>query len=433
MHVFDKPDLACERKEMKPDFSQLYTREKQVFHIINKVEARGLAFDSKKARRKAALMQKKAHRCHLLMNRLAGNELNPNSPQQVVKALNLAGLGGKQMMKKGKVTTDAKVLRQAQKKTKNKKAIKFIDQLLSYRAYTKIINTYLLPLAKKAEVNNGVIYTSINPADTRTGRMASRNPNLQNIPEATVRRTGTKNPVRECFVCCNRFQNYYFDYVQMEMALFGLWSGEDRILNGYKKGEDIHRTMAEIIFGKNCSDFQRNVTKNINFGIIYGMGIRAMALLYEMKESKAREFYNIYMEEFPSVRKFQEECRQRLQLDGYVEDHFGKQYHLSPHEAYKAVNALDSGSCAQIFKIALINIDKFLTNYPVETYILLPIHDEFMMESRIWEQKTKEKQFIKKISNLMVDIEQLDDYDFKLRVDVAKSSTNWSEKKKWQL
>jgi len=427
MYVFDKPNLACERKEMKPDFSQLYAREKKVFHIINKVEARGLAFDTVKAKRKRKLINCKITRLKSQMKVMLDHEVNFNSPPQVLKALLSIGVPEKLLLKKGKLTTGEKVVQAALRRIKRKQPAKFVKLLMNYRSHCKVSNTYLEPRIKRAEQNNGTLYCSVNPTDTRTGRMASPD---HNIPEPTVRRTGRTNPVRECFICRDGFHNYYFDYVQMEMAKFGLLANEERILKGYKRGEDIHRTMAEYIFGKGCSDFQRNVTKNISFGIIYGMGIKAMAVLYEMDYEEAKEFYNIYMEEFPSIRAFQEECKQRLQLDGYVRDYFGKIYHLSPHEAYKAVNALVQGSCAQTFKVALINIDKFLTNYPVETYILLPIHDEFMIESRIWRQKTREKQFIKKISNLMVDIEQLDDYDFKLRVDVAKSKTSWAEKER---
>jgi len=264
--------------------------------------------------------------------------------------------------------------------------------------------------------------------------MASRDPNLLNIPESKVRRTGRTNPVRESFIVREGFANYYFDYSQMEMGIFGLLANDTRIIEGYQKGEDLHDYMAQIIWPQYDKDpkFWRGVTKNINFGIIYGMGIRTMALLYEMKESDARRYYNIYMDEFPSVREFQEECRQRLDLDGCIWDDFGRRYCIPPGEAYKAVNAIVQGSCAQIFKIALLQVYESL-DHKVE-HILLTVYDEIQIETKIFPKKSivanNEAVLIEDVVDSMTNIPQLLERDFRLRVDVSKTTTNWAEKKK---
>jgi len=417
---------------IKDIFPELYEREKKVYYIINKVESRGLAFDARKAKRKEQVLKLKIGSTSNKMNRLAGYvELNPNSPVQVVKALKGLGVKAVEMMLKGKITTDAKVLGRTREITESKDAKSFIDELLNYRSMTKIVGTYLTPLRLRSERNDGIIYTSINPTDTRTGRMASRSPNLQNIPEPVVRRTGRTNPVRECFICREGFANYYFDYSQMEMAIFGLWANESSILDAYAKGEDIHGRMASYLYGKDYTDFQRGVTKNINFGIIYGMGVRAMALMYGMKESEAKANRNRYFVEFPSIGCFQEECKQRLQLDGYVEDWFGRRYHIPVNEAYKAVNALVQGSCAQIFKIALIALNGMLSE-AVAYNLLLPVHDEFQIESKK-RDKSFEKTFIYNVRRAMIHIPQLLDRDLRLRVDVSKTTTNWAKKKKLEV
>ena len=412
---------------MKPDFSELYTREKQVFHIVNKIERRGLAFDYEKAKRKNLTIKRKIKK---LESKMDG--VNPNSPVKVLSHLQFLGMPDKLLMKKGKLTTEGKTLQQALTKIKKKKVLDFVSDLLEYRALKKISGTYLEPLAKKAEANNGIIHCSINPTDTRTGRPASRSPNLLNIPESKVRRTGRTNPVRECFIVRPGFVNYYFDYVQQEMGIFGLLANDERIIKGYASGEDIHDYMARIIWPQYDSDpkFWRGVTKNVNFGIIYGMGIRTMALLYELKESDARRYYNIYMEEFPSVREFQEECRERLELDGCVWDWFGRRYCIPAGESYKAVNALVQGSCAQIFKIALIKLDALYGDCDTIN-ILLTVYDEFQTE--MMNNTRHELSFCKEVISCMVEIPQLIERNFKLRVDVEKSETNWADKKKLEV
>lgn len=416
---------------MKPNFTQVYQREKQVFHLINKIESRGLAFDVKKARRK-----NKTIKINLKSLKSRMSDINPDSPAQVLSHLQSLGVPDKLLMKKGKLTTEGKTLQQALLSIRKSKIREFVETLLEYRSLKKISGTYLEPFVKKAESNNGVIHCSINPTDARTGRMTSTKPDLFNIPETKVRSTGKTNPVRECFIVREGFANYYFDYAQMEMGIFGLLAGDTRIIEGYQKGEDLHDYMAQIIWPQYDKDpkFWRGVTKNINFGIIYGMGIRTMALLYEIKESEARRYFNIYMEEFPSVREYQEECRQKLLIDGWIWDWFGRRYCLSPGEAYKAVNAIVQGSCAQIFKIALLEVDKFLnTDLSFgESNILLTVYDEIQLESAC-----KSPQAIRWLtSNIvacMTNISQLLERDFRLRVDVSKSMTNWAKKKKVKL
>lgn len=409
----------------KPNFIETYSREKKVFRIINKIERRGLRFDWQKAQRKNLIIKKKIKS---VLSKV--ESINPNSPAQVLAHLQSLGLPDKLLMKKGKLTTEEKTLRRAISKTKNKKAAKFIESILEYRSLSKISGTYLEPLIKRAKANDGIVYCQINPTDSRTGRMASRNPNLQNQPEVKNRRTGRTNPVRECFICREGFANYYFDFKQMEMGIFGLYAEDDRIIKAYQNDEDIHEYMAKQIWPQYDKDpkYWRGVTKNINFGVIYGMGIRTMSLMYEMEEAKARKYYRIYMNEFTSINRFQNECKQRLELDSCVWDWFGRRYTIPRGESYKAVNALVQGSCAQIFKAALINVDKFLEFASFGNHILLPVHDEIQIESICFDNKYATRLFCNDVIEKMTDIPQLAERGFKLKVSVERSLTNWAKK-----
>lgn len=421
---------------MIKDFADLYKEEMNVLRIVSTIEERGLAFDYKRAETIISKLIKEITKCRKSMRSFAGKRFNPASPKQVLEFLKSAGVKTKELTLKGKVTTGADVVRfLATGKDQSECTRSFSNALLLYRAYTKTINTYLIPLYKKARANKGIIYTSINPADTRTGRMTSTDPNLQNIPTLNPRRgrtAGGENPTRSCFICRPGYANYYFDYANMEMVIFGLYAQDELILKTYQAGEDIHGKMAGKLYGSNYTREQRDRTKDTNFGVIYGMGIREMARVRSVSIEEAKEFLNMYHNTFPSIKKLLDFCRHELQNKGYVEDFFGKRYHVPYGQVYKAVNCLVQGGCARIFKKALISLDKIIRDF-ISTKILLPVHDEFQVESKVWEEPKTEKVFIKRFISEMTQIPEILDRGLKLRVDVSRSITNWAEKKPFEI
>lgn len=422
---------------MKPNFSEVYQREKQIFNLINEIEKRGLAFNTKRAQREARKLKRPMDVAMTTMQKFAPPDFTLHPPK-IIKMLKQLGITDRQLILEGKLTTVADVLNPILKKRTNKQATEFIKALLIYRAYAKTVKTYLLPLAEIAERNAGIVYTSINPTDTRTGRMASRSPNLQNIPTLNPRRgrtAGGINPVRSCFICRRGYANYYFDYSQMEIAVFGLYADEPLILDTYTNGDDIHAVMAETLYGKNYTKIERDRTKDTNYGIIYGMGARGMARYRGVGEDKAKKFLQFYYKSFPSVARFLDWCTKELRQVGYVEDWFGRRYCVPYGQAYKAVNAIVQGSCAQIFKIGLLNVSYYLSTLQTkfESNIFLTVHDEIQLESRMWKYPKEEKIICKGIIELMTGIPQLLERDFRLRVDVSKTMTNWSAKKKVKL
>jgi DNA polymerase I-like protein with 3'-5' exonuclease and polymerase domains len=404
---------------MDEQFTEHYPREMKTSEVVSKVEAHGMAFDSKKARNAARYPRRRMRECMETMKLLAGDWLTTHPPK-LVKAMQQLGITRKQLTEKGKVTTVADVLNRVLKETIPDKAREFITSLLTYKGYQKIANTYLLPLAKRAETNNGIVYTEINPADTRTGRPASKNPNLLNIPNPESRKTGKKNVVRECFVCRPGHAIYYFDVSQQEYAVFGLYADE-RILNAYMRGEDIHQYMADQL---GMSD-QRSRVKNINFGVVYGMGIRAMKLLYGLTEDD----YRLYHREFPSICDFQQMCEYELKQYGCVTDYFGRRYHIPVGQAYKAVNALVQGTSASAFKVGLIAVDR---NLQPDEHIILPVYDEIQAEKKLTTKK-RERSFVKNVIKRMAHIPQIEERGLVFRIDVAKSVTNWAEKQPLEI
>lgn len=407
-------------------FAEVYERERKIYYIINEVEKKGLAFDAKKAQRLAVEPRCQMEQSCEKMFEIAG-EFNPNYPKGVLDTLELIGVPQRDLMLKGKRTSKAEVIERAARRNKRKQVKKFIKHLLIYRSHNKTVGTYLDPLSRRASQSNGIVYTEINPADTVTSRMASRNPNLQNITRPGTSTGEKENPVRSCFGPRPGCAIYYPDYSQMEVAVFGLTAGEERILEAYAAGKDIHGHMTSYIHGENYTQEQRDRTKAVTFGKIYGLGIKAMALMYGMEEYEAKECSDNYHAEFPSINTFQDMCEVELEERGYVTDFFGRRYHVPVREAYKAVNCLVQGGCAQAFKIGLIQTHSFLNTLKWPAYIVLPVHDEIQIESKIM-PRDNERYFCRHVVEQMTKIPQLLDRGLRLRVDVKKSTTNWAEK-----
>jgi len=413
--------MLCEKllPIMEKTFPELYERELKVMYIVSKIEERGLAWDIKKAKRETRRLTKPMNDAEEVLQVFTGPDKKVNYWKNVRDTLFGLGVTAKQLTEKGRVTTEADTLNKILKTTKKKKVKEYLEKL---------------PLTKRAKINNGIVYTSINPADTRTGRMASRNPNLQNVPTLNPRRgrtSGGTNPVRSCFLCREGFTNYYFDYSQMEIALFGLYTNERLILDTYANGNDIHGVMAETLYGSKYTEQERDRTKDTNYGIIYGMGVQGMAKYRAVSLSEAKDFLRFYHQQFPSVSSFLDECKFQLRNQGYVEDWFGKRYHVPLNQAYKAVNCLVQGGCAQIFKIALLNLEERGFVQSTNINVILPAHDEFQVEKKRYGYP--ERQFCQDFIRCMVEIDRVLDRGLTLRVDASKSTTNWAEKKKIEI
>jgi DNA polymerase-1 len=158
------------------------------------------------------------------------------------------------------------------------------------------------------------------------------------------------------------------------------------------------------------------------------MGTAGMAKARGVSVTEAKDFLRMYHRTFPSIYRLLDRCKAELEQQGYVEDWFGKKYHVPPNQAYKAIPCLVQGGCAQAFKIGLIQVDNYLSNLKW-AYIVLPVHDEIQIESKIMTRKA-EKLFCSEIVEQMTNIPQLLERDLRLRVDVKKTMTNWAEKVK---
>ncbi|MBU2514605.1 DNA polymerase I [bacterium] len=314
----------------------------------------------------------------------AGQEFNLNSPQQLSKVL-FEDLGITVGMKKTKTgfSTDASVLERIAKYEPIGK------DLLDYRTKTKLINTYLDVLPLLINAKTGRIHTSYNQAVAATGRLASNNPNLQNIPIKDE--DGRK--IRKAFIPEEGCLLASADYSQVELRFLAHLSEDERLINVFQKGGDIHTETAAAIYdisAEEVSPDHRRAAKAINFGIIYGMGAYRLSQEIGVSQKQAAAFIDSYFSKYPGIKRYMEEtvsfCRENL----FVETMFQRR-RLIPDINSKnrlaqsgaervAINSRIQGSAADLIKIAMVNIQsKLEARYP-KAKMIMQVHDELVFE-----------------------------------------------------
>ncbi len=423
----------------------VYRRERSIIQVIKDVERGGMQFDRRRAKKEMHKVRRFSLKLENKLFDIVGDTFNPGSPAQVLIELRNLKVPKKLLMLNDKLSSQKDVLEKAiTKLPKKSKSIKFIKTILSLRSQSKIINTYLMPLTDQANHNNGLVFTNINPTDTRTGRMSSSGPSLHTIPRPNSG-YGKYSPVRKCFICTPGCENFFLDYSQMEMWLFAILSGEANMLKTLMSGGDIHTQTAIDVLGKEAyiaqrisrgiDQTKRQDMKAVNFGIIYGMGFKALAKKLEKPEAEGYFLRNAYLDTYPRIVEFMDENKRKLLKYGYVSDIFGRRYNIDPRESYKATNALVQGSCAQILKIAILAIKQdILSRRRYErARLVMPIHDELIFElRRKWMRETKVK-FLLEAKDRMENVRQLTDRGIILKVGVKSSRGSWEDKKSFSL
>jgi DNA polymerase-1 len=290
--------------------------------------------------------------------------------------------------------------------------------ILELRELEKIKTTYLDALQEKADKNDA-IHCSFLQTGARTGRFSCSNPNLQNIPRSA------EIDVRRAFICRPEYSLYYFDYSQIELRILAHYSREPIMVEEYNLEEpDLHSRTCQAVFGEITKE-KRNLSKNINFGIIYGMGPKKFCEMvnrqypdFNMTYTDARGFINKYYTTYQKVRTFTWRVPQKILDVGYVKDVFGRKYTTPRDESYKGVNYLIQGCAAGIIKKAMIEIHKLLRDK--KSNILLTIHDELVIEVH-----EDESELVDQIKEIMEDRET---FRVPILVNIEKTSTSWAEK-----
>ena len=313
---------------------------------------------------------------------------NLNSPKQLGEVLfEKLGLPARRRTQTG-YSTDAAVLEWLAKNAEEHGHI--VQRILEYRELSKLVSTYVDSLPKEVYTGTGRIHTSFNQTGSATGRIASQDPNLQNIPV----RTESGRRIREAFIAGDGALLVAADYSQVELRVLAHLSDDTGLKDAFLAGEDIHSSTASQVLGIAPDDVtpeHRRIAKAVNFGIVYGMGGFGLSTRLEIERKEADAFIDAYFERFPQVRKYMDDTIAGARENGYVQTVMGRRRYLPEVTASNqqaraaaermAINMPVQGTAAEIIKLAMLRMQERLDDTGMRTQMLLQIHDELLFET----------------------------------------------------
>ena len=352
--------------------------------VLVRVEANCVRIDGGMLQRQSKDLDGRAREMERRAHEAAGIEFNIASPKQIQEVL--YGRLQLPVLRKtpgGQPSTAEPVLEELAAEFELPRLI------LEHRGLSKLKSTYTDKLPKLANPRSGRIHTSYHQAVAATGRLSSSDPNLQNIPV----RTAEGRRIREAFVPDPGHLLLAADYSQIELRIMAHLSEDEGLLAAFRCGEDIHRSTAAEVFGlapDTVSDDQRRHAKAINFGLIYGMSAFGLARQLHIEQGEARKYIERYFSRYPGVRAYMERTRVTAREQGYVETVFGRRLYLpeinaSNHNRRQyaertAINAPMQGTAADLIKMAMIKVDRWIAAEAPSVRMIMQVHDELVFE-----------------------------------------------------
>ena len=402
--------------------------EKPLIKILAFMEIEGVEIDSKFLQSLSKKFEKKILTLEKDIFKISKKEFNIGSPKQLGEIIyNDLKIAGLKRTKKGGFATSASVLEDLAFKGN-----KFPKLILDWRQLSKLKNTYSDALPEHVNPTTKRVHTSFLLAATTTGRLASSDPNLQNIP---IKSDDGKD-IRKAFKAKKDHLLISADYNQIEMRILADLADVKELKKAFKNDEDIHSLTASQIFNidiKKVNQDHRRKAKAINFGIIYGISQYGLAKQINVTNYEAEEFLNSYFGKFPEIKVYMDNTIKFCRKSGYVNNIFGRRSHFNGindknfnvrnFQERAAINAPIQGSASEIMRLAMIRLDKKLSESKItKPKMLLQIHDELIFEV----PKKDEKLMTKIIKNEMTSVAQSDFHSFStpLTVDVNVGD-NW--------
>ena len=364
------PQLKIEAKEVEYPF----------INILIKMEQRGIKLDLEKLKKSKSTLTLKIIELTKEIYQLTNSEFNIKSTQQLgVILFNHLGLEGGKKTKTGYSTNEAVL-------TSLKDKHEVIPKILEYRSVQKILSTYVDPLLKLAQKDkNSRVYTSFLQTGTATGRLSSKNPNLQNIPV----RSELGRTIREAFIAKDGYKLLSIDYSQIELRLLAHFSKDSALMEAFQNGLDIHMATAIRLFGEEDATAKRGFAKSVNFGILYGMGAKKLSNELGVTTHEAKEIIQNYFASFPTVKNFLEQIQDSVKKQGFVETIL-KRRRIFDYESAngmqkaafmrESINTVFQGSAADLIKLSMIEIEEYIQKESIDGAMLLQIHDELIFE-----------------------------------------------------
>ena len=372
------------RVEAEPGLARIYALELDVSRVLFTIERNGVRIDADELHRQSHALGQEMLALEQRAYELAGQPFNLNSPKQLGEIL----FGRMQLpivrkTASGAPSTDEEVL------TKLAQDYPLPQVLLTYRGLAKLKSTYTDKLPKMIQPSTGRVHTHYAQAAVITGRLASSDPNLQNIPV----RTEAGRRVREAFVPSDGCCIMSADYSQIELRVMAHVSDDKNLQQAFHDGKDIHRATAAEVFGVSLADVtseQRRAAKAINFGLIYGMGAFGLASNLGITRDAAQSYIDRYFARYPGVAQYMAETKERARELGYVETVFGRRLWLpdvrggsGPRRAgaeRAAINAPMQGTAADLIKMAMVAVQRWLDEEKLSSRVVMQVHDELVLD-----------------------------------------------------
>jgi DNA polymerase-1 len=379
-----KEDLRKQEAE-----SLFNTLEMPLVPVLAAMEEAGILLDKGFFNRFSKELEERLGEIETQIQDTVGYEFNLNSTQQLSEALfEKLGLEPPDRARKtssGHYSTAAAVLEAMTSQHP------VVDWVLEYRELEKLRSTYVDALPEQINPSTGRVHTSFNQTGTVTGRIASSDPNLQNIPT----RTEVGRRVRNGFVARPGWALLAVDYSQIELRIVAHMSQDKAMLAAFRAGQDIHATTAAAVHGIDLEEVtpeMRRHAKAINFGLIYGMSAYGLTNATDLTLAEAENFIKTYFEKFPGVKGYLDGIRDLAAEQGYVETLLGRRryfpnlergagYNVRQREEREAINAPIQGTAADIIKLAMLSLPDKLVEAGLQAKMLLQVHDELIFEA----------------------------------------------------
>ena len=358
--------------------------ELAVMPVLLTMERHGVLIDTKLLDAQSAELGAKLLQLEREAHELAGQPFNIGSPKQLQEILfEKHQLRVIKKTPSGQPSTDEEVLEELALDHPLPKRI------LEYRGLAKLKSTYTDKLPRMVNPATGRVHTNYGQAVAVTGRLSSTDPNLQNIPV----RTAEGRRIREAFIAAPGHCIVSADYSQIELRIMAHLSGDAALLKAFKEGADVHRATAAEIFGTPPADItpeQRRYAKVINFGLIYGMSAFGLASQLGIERSAAQNYMDRYFQRYPGVADYMQRTRQSARETGYVETVFGRRLYLPEIRAQNqgrrqgaeraAINAPMQGTAADITKLAMVAVQRWIESERIGSRLIMQVHDELVLE-----------------------------------------------------
>lgn len=361
--------------------------EKPLITVVRQMNERGVVIDQNKLEQLKKEYSKQLADIETLIHQEAGREFNINSPQQLnlilFEELGLSAAGIKKTPTGARSTQESEL-----EKLRGKHSI--IEHILTHREFSKLLHTYLEPIARMID-DDGRLRARFIQTGTTTGRMSSVDPNLQNIPT----KTEEGREIRTVFRATDGCELVAFDYSQIELRVAALLSGDERLLEIFRSQGDIHTGVASYVFDVSPEEVDKEMrrqAKVINFGILYGMGVNSLKKNLQTSTEEAQKFLHTYFHRFSGLAEYLERVKGQAAREGYTVTLFGRRRYFSGFNSSRsyirasaermAINAPIQGTAADIIKKAMVETEKELIGQVSndEARLLLQVHDELIYE-----------------------------------------------------